>query len=102
VEFRVRYSLPATAIALCCLLPLRITAASPPTVPVAAPATAAPAPAPAPASNAGNADRFAAQAAARHAKRIACLKEARTKKLVGTGRNVYVKTCVGPRTRQEP
>jgi hypothetical protein len=40
------------------------------------------------------ADSFAAQAAARHAKRTACLKEAKTKKLVGAAKNAYIKDCV--------
>jgi hypothetical protein len=98
LESSVRYTLPAAAIGLYCLMPLRITSASPPSVPVAAPATAAPAapPAPAPIPPAATSDAFAARAAARHAKRTACLKEARAKKLVGAGRNSYVKTCVGP------
>jgi hypothetical protein len=32
--------------------------------------------------------------AARHVKRTACAKEARTKKLVGAQRNAYIKSCV--------
>jgi|HubBroStandDraft_6_1064221.scaffolds.fasta_scaffold2518928_1 hypothetical protein len=35
-------------------------------------------------------------APARHARRTACLKEAKTKKLVGAQRNAYVKDCTGP------
>ncbi|HTV97915.1 MAG TPA: hypothetical protein VME42_18115 [Steroidobacteraceae bacterium] len=35
-------------------------------------------------------------AAARHAKRTGCLKQARAKKLVGAQRDAYVKGCVGP------
>jgi hypothetical protein len=35
-------------------------------------------------------------APARHARRTACLKDAKTKKLVGAQRNAYVKGCVGP------
>ena len=38
-----------------------------------------------------------AEAAARHAKRMACLKQAKTKKLLGTDRNSYVKACVTAR-----
>jgi hypothetical protein len=34
-------------------------------------------------------------APARHAKRTACLKEAKTKKLVGAHRTAYVKDCMG-------
>jgi hypothetical protein len=58
-------------------------AAAPPTVPTKAPATTAPA-----------ADGFAAAAAARHAKRTACLKEAKAKKLVGASKNAYVQDCL--------
>ncbi len=36
-------------------------------------------------------------AAARHARRTACLKEARAKKLLGAQRTAFVKNCVGPR-----
>jgi len=35
-----------------------------------------------------------ADAAARHAKRTACLKEARAKKLVGADRTTFVKNCL--------
>jgi hypothetical protein len=41
-----------------------------------------------PAADAGSSD-----AAARHARRAACLKEARAKKLVGADRNAFVKAC---------
>jgi hypothetical protein len=34
-------------------------------------------------------------AAARHAKRTACLKEARAKKLVGAQKKAYIKDCTG-------
>jgi hypothetical protein len=35
------------------------------------------------------------EAPARHARRTACLKEAKAKKLVGAKRTAYVKSCVG-------
>lgn len=35
-------------------------------------------------------------APARHARRTACLKDAKSKKLVGAQRTAYVKDCVGP------
>ncbi len=54
-------------------------------------AAAAPASAAAPVATAAD-----NAAAARHARRTACLKEARTKKLVGANRTAYVKKCVGP------
>jgi len=86
--------LPATAVSLCCLMPLNATwsappAASPPALPARAPASPAPA-----AASAMSSDGFAAEAAARHAKRTACLKEAKSKKLVGANRNAYVKDCM--------
>lgn len=36
-------------------------------------------------------------AAAKHAKRTACLKDAQMKKLVGAVRDEYVKNCVAPK-----
>ncbi len=58
--------------------------------------------APAPASAALSAQKPAAAASpadndapARHARRTACLKEAKTKKLVGAQRSAYVKNCMG-------
>ncbi len=54
---------------------------------VGAPVDSVPPPADSPAA--------AADAAARHAKRTACLKEAKTKKLLGAERTAYVKNCVG-------
>ena len=61
--------------------------------PTAAPATAAPATAaPVPASGASSADN---EAAARHAKRTACINQARAKKLVGAQKTAYIKACIG-------
>jgi len=73
-EFHVRFFLRATAVSLCCLMPLRLTWAVPPAAPTA--------------------DGFAAAAAARHAKRTACLKEAKAKKLVGSQKNAYIQDCL--------
>jgi hypothetical protein len=71
-------------------MPMSVMLAAPPAAPK-------PAATPAPTSSAAaNADAFAAQAAARHAKRTECLKEAKTKKLVGANKDAYVKDCVGP------
>jgi hypothetical protein len=39
-------------------------------------------------------DRSSDEAAAKHAKRTACLKAAKAKKLVGAHRNEYVKNCL--------
>lgn len=36
------------------------------------------------------------EAAAKHAKRTACLKQAKSHKLVGAQRTAYVKDCMGP------
>ena len=89
-----RLSLPA--IALVCVSPLGLAAsgalgdvaktASPKTVP----ATAVPPSAPTP-------DAAASDAAARHAKRTACLKQAKAKKLVGADKNSFIKDCVATR-----
>ena len=53
------------------------------------PPAAAPRPAPAAGSSIDN------DAPARHARRTACLKDAKSKKLVGAQRDAYVKNCVG-------
>jgi hypothetical protein len=57
-------------------------------------ASAPPAPVqkPAPATAGSSIDN---EAPARHARRTACLKDAKTKKLVGAQRNAYVKSCMG-------
>jgi hypothetical protein len=64
---------------------------------VASADSAAPVPAPAPAASAPstNAAPLAADAAAaKHAKRTACLKEAKTKKLVGADKSGFLKDCM--------
>ena len=53
------------------------------------PAAPAPSSAPAPAAAPMSSD-----AAAKHAKRTACLKEAKTKKLVGADKTSFLKNCV--------
>jgi hypothetical protein len=60
----------------------------------APPAAGAPTPAaaPAPAGSASSADN---EAAARHAKRTACINQARAKKLVGAQKTAYIKGCIG-------
>jgi hypothetical protein len=47
---------------------------------------------PASASAASSADN---EAAARHAKRTACINQARAKKLVGAQKSSYIKGCIG-------
>jgi hypothetical protein len=57
------------------------------------PATAPPpAAATPPAAGTANADN---EAAARHAKRTACINQARAKKLVGAQKAAYIKGCIG-------
>ena len=67
------------------------------TAPTASPAATAPAGHSPSASAAGaHADGTSAdEAAAKHAKRTACLKSAREKKLVGAQKTAFVKDCVG-------
>jgi hypothetical protein len=55
-------------------------------------ASAPPAPVPKPATAGSSIDN---EAPARHARRTACLKDAKTRKLVGAQRNAYVKSCMG-------
>jgi poly(3-hydroxybutyrate) depolymerase len=88
--FIVRFYLPAAAVSLC-IMPMSVMLAAPPATPKP---TAAPTATPASSTAADS--NFAAQAAARHAKRTECLKQAKEKKLVGSARDAYVKDCVGP------
>ena len=90
-----RLSVPAIALSVC-LSPFGLAAADPagdPTKsasPKAVPAATVPASATAP-------DAAASEAAARHAKRTACLKQAKAKKLVGAKKDFFVKDCVAAR-----
>lgn len=84
-----RSKVPAIAVGLC-LMPLGMVAAA---AAGPQPATSQPA-APQPAAyNSGPADT---DAAIRHAKRTACLKEAKAKKLVGADKNSFIKDCMAP------
>jgi hypothetical protein len=65
----------------------------------AAPASAAPSSA-APAATTPVSASVAGDAAARHVKRTACLKEAKAKKLVGADKTAFLKTCI--EAPQEP
>ena len=56
--------------------------------------TAAPAPATAPSAATASAAPTANDAAAKHAKRTACLKDAKTKKLVGAEKSAFLKDCI--------
>jgi hypothetical protein len=90
-SYVMRFSVPAAAVSLC-LIPLGMVPAGPPGAPqpaaAAAPANTAPAPA------AKTSEATASDAAVRHAKRTACLKEAKAKKLVGADKNSYIKDCL--------
>jgi hypothetical protein len=87
-----RLSLPAIALSVC-VSPFGLAAAGPSgdvaktASPKAVPATAAPSAPEAPASD----------AAARHAKRTACLKQAKARKLVGAEKNSFIKDCAAAR-----
>jgi len=94
-----RMFLPAvlTCLALASMIGGRLIAAtaggSPAKIPAPAspPPTTAPRPTPAPAAGSS----IDNDAPARHARRTACLKDAKSKKLVGAQRDAYVKDCVG-------
>jgi hypothetical protein len=82
-------SVPVVAllIALAPLAGSSAVAGPPATVPPAASTTP-----PAPMGSASGADNDAAE---RHAKRTACIKQARAKKLVGAHKTAYIKGCIG-------
>ena len=86
-------SAPATAVSLC-LMPLGIALAA---IPPAAQAVASVTPAPAktvPANATATPEGSGADAAARHAKRTECVKEAKARKLVGADKNSFIKDCI--------
>ena len=88
-----RLFLPAIALSVC-VSPFGLAASGPSgdvaktASPKAVPATAAP-----PSALPPDAPP-ASDAAARHAKRTACLKQAKAKKLVGADKNSFIKDCV--------
>ena len=89
-----RLSLPAIALSVC-VSPFGLAVSGPSgdvaktASPKAVPATAAPSTPPP--------DAPASDAAARHAKRTACLKQAKAKKLVGAEKNSFIKDCAAAR-----
>lgn len=85
-----RFSVPATAVTLFLTASWVHPAAAGAAQPMATPAL----PAKVPTSTPGTVDNSAAAAAARHAKRAACLKEAKVKKIVGADKNSYIKDCL--------
>jgi psiF repeat len=96
MSVNMRFSTVAAAV---CLLPICGAFAAAPSAPRAGvPGTVAQS-APAPATPATPATPAAAtpaapDAAARHAKRAACLKDAKAKKLVGAEKTSFLKTCI--------
>ncbi len=87
-------SVPAVALLIALSALAGSWAAEPPAAAPPPPAAAPPADPPAarPAVGTSNADN---EAAARHAKRTACINQARAKKLVGAQKSAYIKTCIG-------
>jgi hypothetical protein len=93
-------SFRTVAAALCFCLPVAGVLAAPPVlradvpgaaIPGAAEPGAAAAPAGSPAATPPPGD-----AAAKHAKRTACLKDAKAKKLVGAEKTAFLKNCIAP------
>jgi hypothetical protein len=91
-----RLSLPAIALSVC-VSPFGLAAAGPSGDVVAKTASPKAVPATAAAPSTPPPDAPASDAAARHAKRTACLKQAKSKKLVGAGKNSFIKDCVAAR-----
>jgi psiF repeat len=88
-----RLALAASALCLSALGLGLLSQAAQPVAPQAATA-------PAPAQTSGPAPAAGGDAAAKHVKRTACLKEARTKKLVGAEKTAFLKSCI--EAPQEP
>jgi hypothetical protein len=90
-----RFLLPAVAflLALSALAGWgRAPAASPSTAP---PSSAAPGVAPAKPGSTVGGGSSADDAAAKHAKRTACINQARAKKLVGAQKTAFIQSCIG-------
>jgi hypothetical protein len=107
MEMTMRFSTVAAAVCLCLLPMAGALTATPPAlradVPgagapgVAAPGAATPATTAPPAAKTAPAVPSAppsGDAAAKHAKRTACLKDAKTKKLVGADKTAFLKSCI--------
>jgi hypothetical protein len=82
----VRFATVAAAVCLCLLATLRAQSTD-------VQGTVAAAPAAAIAGTPGTATP-ASDAAAKHAKRTACLKDAKARKLVGADKTAFLKTCI--------
>jgi hypothetical protein len=102
MEMTMRFSTVAAAVCLCLLPMAGALTAAPPAVRAdipgaAAPGAAAPGTVAPPAAKTAPAPSSApppGDAAAKHAKRTACLKDAKTKKLVGADKTAFLKTCI--------
>jgi psiF repeat len=89
-----RLAFAASALCLSALsLGILALAAQPVTPQSTAPASSATSPA-APAATTPASASVAGDAAARHVKRTACLKEAKEKKLIGADKTAFLKTCI--------
>jgi len=88
-----RLALAASALCLSALGLSLLTLAAQPVTPQAVPAAATPA------ATAPSLAPVASDAAAKHVKRTACLKEAKTKKLIGAQKTAFLKSCI---EAQEP
>ena len=96
-----RFSTVAAAVCLCLLPMAGAFTAAPPApradIPGAAPGAATPATAAPPAAKTAPTPSSAppsGDAAAKHTKRTACLKDAKTKKLVGAEKTAFLKSCI--------
>jgi hypothetical protein len=85
-----RFSTVAAAVCLS----LSAAAAGVAGVAAAAPAQLADAPAAGPAASGTPAAAPPSEAAAKHAKRTACLKDAKAKKLLGADKTAFLKSCI--------
>jgi len=93
-----RLAFAASALCLSALGLSLLTQAAQPVTPQGGAAAPAPA-APTPAATAPSPAPVASDAAAKHVKRRACLKEAKSKKLIGADKTAFLKSCI---EAQEP
>jgi hypothetical protein len=102
MEMTMRFSTVAAAAVCLCLLPVAGAFTATPPAPradipgAAAPGAATPATAASPAAKTAPTPSSAppsGDAAAKHAKRTVCLKDAKTKKLVGADKTAFLKSC---------
>jgi hypothetical protein len=94
-----RLAFAASALCLSALVLSLLTQAAEPAMPQGATPQTATAPA-TPAATAPSPASAAGDAAAKHVKRTACLKEAKAKKLIGAEKTAFLKNCI--EAPQEP